>query len=221
MNAKEFGNFAAALRTYYSRENILPNQQAMELWFRQLQDIPYDAAEAILSKWVATNKWSPSIADIRDGMAEIQRGGPAPDWGDGWNQAMTAIRKFGSYGEEEALASLPPLTRETVRRLGYKSLCWSENQVADRANFRQVYEILEKRKIETDKIPLPVQQKLAALTAGFAKPMDDTPALPDASGRRPLDADEQAAIRRMFPDRHAQDPEMLAAIRRMFGGDAP
>ena len=198
MNAKEFGNFAAALRTYYSRENILPNQQAMELWFRQLQDIPYEAAEAILSKWVATNKWPPSIADIRDGMAEIQRGGPAPDWGDGWNQAMTAIRKFGSYSEEEALASLPPLTRETVRRLGYKSLCWSENQVADRANFRQVYEILEKRKIETDKIPLPVQQKLAALTAGFAKPMEDSTALPASTGRRPLDADEQAAIRRMF-----------------------
>lgn len=44
---------------------------------------------------------------------------------------------------------------------------------------------------------------------------------PDKSGRRELDADEQAAIRRMFPDRHAQDPENLAAIRRMFGGDAP
>lgn len=198
MNAQEFGNFAAALRTYYSRENILPNKQAMELWFRQLQDIPYEAAEAILSKWVATNKWSPSIADIRDGMAEIQNGGAAEDWGEGWNKAMAAIRKYGSYNEAEALDSLPPLTRETVRRLGYKSLCWSENQIADRANFRQVYEILEKRKIETDKIPLPVQQKIAALTAGFAKPMEDSTALPVSTERRKLDADEQAAIRRMF-----------------------
>lgn len=42
---------------------------------------------------------------------------------------------------------------------------------------------------------------------------------PDKSGRRPLDADEQAAIRRMFPDRHAQDPEMLAAIRRSLAED--
>lgn len=42
---------------------------------------------------------------------------------------------------------------------------------------------------------------------------------PDASGRRELDADEQAAIRRMFPDRHAQDPEMLAAIRRSLAED--
>lgn len=194
MNAQEFANFAAALRTYYSRENILPNKQAMELWFRQLQDIPYDAAEAILSKWVATNKWSPSIADIRDGMAEIQNGGAAEDWGEGWNKAMAAIRKYGSYNEAEALDSLPPLTRETVRRLGYKSLCWSENQIADRANFRQVYEILEKRQVEDRKIPLPVREKIAGLMAGFAKPMEaETQTLP-----RPLDDDERAAIRRMM-----------------------
>lgn len=194
MNAQEFANFAAALRTYYSRENILPNKQAMELWFRQLQDIPYEAAEAILSKWVATNKWSPSIADIRDGMAEIQNGGAVEDWGEGWNKAMAAIRKYGSYNEAEALDSLPPLTRETVRRLGYKSLCWSENQIADRANFRQVYEILEKRQVEDRKIPLPVREKIAGLMAGFAKPLEvETQALP-----RSLDDDERAAIRRMM-----------------------
>lgn len=185
MTKREFGLFAAAIRTYYPRENILPNEQAHDLWFRQLQDIPFPVAEAILAKWVATNKWSPSIADIRDGVAEIQNGGPAPDWGEAWDQAMTAIRRFGSYDEDGALASLPPLTRETVRRLGYKSLCWSENQVADRANFRQVYEILSKRKVETDKIPLPVRETLKALTASFAKPVDNDTRKAISSGREP------------------------------------
>lgn len=186
MTRQEFWQFAAAIRTYYSRENILPNEQAMELWFRQLQDIPFPVAEAILAKWVATNKWSPSIADIRDGVAEIQNGGPAPDWGEAWDQAMNAIRRFGSYDEDGALASLPPLTRETVRRLGYKSLCWSENQVADRANFRQVYEILSKRKVETDKIPLPVRETLKALTESFAKPVDNNTQKAISSGKEPL-----------------------------------
>lgn len=185
MTKREFGLFAAAIRTYYPRENILPNEQAHDLWFRQLQDIPFPVAEAILAKWVATNKWSPSIADIRDGVAEIQNGGPAPDWGEAWDQAMNAIRRFGSYDEDGALASLPPLTRETVRRLGYKSLCWSENQVADRANFRQVYEILSKRKVETDKIPLPVRETLKALTASFAKPVDNDTRKAISSGREP------------------------------------
>ena len=183
MTKREFGLFAAAIRTYYPRENILPNEQAHDLWFRQLQDIPYTAAVAILDRWVATNKWSPSIADIRDSMAEIQNGGPADDWGEAWDQAMTAIRRFGSYDEDGALASLPPLTRETVRRIGYKSLCWSENQVADRANFRQVYEILSKRKVETDKIPLPVRETLKALTASFAKPVDNNTKKAISSGR--------------------------------------
>ena len=185
MTKREFGLFAAAIRTYYPRENILPNEQAHDLWFRQLQDVPYPVAEAVLAKWVATNKWSPSIADIRDSMAEIQNGGPAGDWGAAWAQAMTAIRRFGSYDEEGALASLPPLTRETVRRLGYKSLCWSENQVADRANFRQVYEILSKRKVETDKIPLPVRETLKALTESFAKPVDNNTQKAISSGREP------------------------------------
>ena len=185
MTRQEFWQFAAAIRTYYSRENLLPNEQAMELWFRQLQDIPFPVAEAILAKWVATNKWSPSIADIRDSMAEIQNGGPADDWGEAWDQAMTAIRRFGSYDEDGALASLPPLTRETVRRLGYKSLCWSENQVADRANFRQVYEILSKRKVETDKIPLPVRETLKALAASFSKPVDKDTRKAISSGREP------------------------------------
>ena len=185
MTKREFGLFAAAIRTYYPRENILPNEQAHDLWFRQLQDIPFPVAEAILAKWVATNKWSPSIADIRDSMAEIQNGGPADDWGDAWDQAMTAIRRFGSYDEDGALASLPPLTRETVRRIGYKSLCWSENQVADRANFRQVYEILSKRKVETDKIPLPVRETLKALTERFAKQIDNNTKKAISSGREP------------------------------------
>lgn len=191
MTKREFGLFAAAIRTYYPRENILPNEQAHDLWFRQLQDVPYPVAEAVLAKWVATNKWSPSIADIRDGVAEIQNGGPAPDWGEAWDQAMNAIRRFGSYDEDGALASLPPLTRETVRRLGYKSLCWSENQVADRANFRQVYEILSKRKVETDKIPLPVRETLKALTASFAKPVDNDTRKAISSGREPPATDQR------------------------------
>lgn len=168
MDKREFGLFVSALRTYYSKENLLPNQQAVELWYRQLQDVPYPVACAVLDKWVATNKWSPSIADIREAVAEIQSGGAAPDWGEGWKQALNAIRRFGMYNETEAMESLPPLTRETVQRLGYRELCLSENQMADRANFRQIYETITKRQMESKRVPLPVRESIASLTAGFA-----------------------------------------------------
>ena len=152
MDKKEFAQFTMALKTYYPRENLLPNNQAMELWFRQLQDIPYNVAELSLNKWVATNKWSPSVAEIRQTASEVCNGEP-DDWSTGWDQVMRAIRCFGSYRELEALDSMDELTRTCVKRLGFRNICTSENQAADRANFRMMYESLVERKKKENQLP--------------------------------------------------------------------
>lgn len=151
MDQKEFALFVMALKTYYPRENLLPNTQAMELWYKQLKDIPYKVAELALNKWVATNKWAPSIADIREMAAGITNGEPE-DWGNGWDQVLRAIRCFGFYREPEALASMDELTRKCVRRLGFRNICMSENIVADRANFRMIYETEAKRQKQDNQL---------------------------------------------------------------------
>lgn len=141
MNRTEFGKFAMALKTYYPRENLLPNSQAMELWYAQLKDIPYDAAEAGLNKWVSTEKWPPTIADIRSMYVSVMSG-DYPTAGEEWENVMKAIRTYGSYKPAEALASLNKITAQTVNQIGgFKALCFSENIVADRANFYKVYDI--------------------------------------------------------------------------------
>ena len=151
MDQKEFAQFVMALRTYYPRENLLPNKQAMELWYRQLQDIPYQVAELALNKWVATNKWSPSIADIREMASTVYHGEPT-NWSDGWEQVLRAIRCFGSYRETEALDSMDELTRTCVRRIGFRNICMSENISADRANFRMIYEQLVHRQKQDNQL---------------------------------------------------------------------
>lgn len=145
MTKKEFAMLAAAIRTYYPKEQILPNEQALGLWYAELQDIPYNIATTALRKWVSTNKWSPTIADIRETASEIANG-ETQDWGEAWEKVMKAISKYGWYNQEAALASFDDLTRETVRRIGFRSLCDSDNLTADRANFRMVYETLANRR---------------------------------------------------------------------------
>lgn len=71
MSKQEFAILASAIRTYYPKEKILPNQQAMQLWFTHLQDIPYKVAEIALEKWVINNKWSPTIADLREYVKKV------------------------------------------------------------------------------------------------------------------------------------------------------
>lgn len=134
MNKKEFSLIALALRAYFPRENnLLPNEQSLELWYYQLQDLDYKVAEAAINKWAATNKWSPSISEIRETAASITLG-ELPEWG-------------------EALKSLSPLTRKAVERLGYMQLCASENIAADRANFRMIYEQLAAREKKQAQLP--------------------------------------------------------------------
>lgn len=157
MTRAEFINFTAAIKTYFPRESLFPNPQSVELWFRQLEDIPANVLELALSAWVSTNKWSPSIADLREKAIEITNQN-ADDWGDGWEQVQKAIRFYGRYREAEALATMDEITRQTVSRMGFIALCNSENVIADRANFRQIYQTIAERRKKESLIPANVMK---------------------------------------------------------------
>lgn len=152
MEKEEFSKLAMAIKTYYPKETILPNSEAMCLWYEALQDIPYEVASLSLRRWVSTNRWSPTIADIREMAAEV-KAGPKKDWSEGWEQVIKSISKYGSYRQEEAIESLDEITRECVKRIGYYNICTSENIAADRANFRKIYEQLSERKHTEAQIP--------------------------------------------------------------------
>lgn len=176
MDKKEFGLFASALKTYYPKEDkLLPNKQALELWYAALQDIPYRVAEAALLKWISTQKWSPSIAEIREMSSSIQNG-DIPEWGEGWEKTRRAVRKFGLYNEKKALESLDPLTRKVVERLGFRELCLSdENDTTFRANFRMIYENLANREKVDQQLALPLREAIAQIQL---KGIDGQPLLP-------------------------------------------
>jgi len=110
---------------------------------------------------MTTKNFPPTIADLRqicfNTVVDIK------DYGAAWESVMKAIRFYGSYRETEALESLDELTRECVKRLGFKEICLSENVVADRANFRQIYENLEKRKRVDNQVPIAIKDEQAKL----------------------------------------------------------
>ena len=167
MNKKEFATLVAALRTYYPRETILPNQQAMDLWYMELKDIPGEVAMMALREHVSMSKWSPAISDLRELSAKIQ-GGEAPDWGEAWQKTQNAIRRMGMYREQEALESLDEITRATVERLGFQNLCLSENVVADRARFKDIFEQLTERKKRDSRLPEALRIAIKNAQAGKA-----------------------------------------------------
>ena len=164
MTKQEFSKWVMALKTYYPREQLLPNTAAIELWYQELSDIPMNVAEMALRKWVATSKWSPTIAEIREMCVDVKRG-DAPDWSDGWAQVQLAIRRFGQYNPKDAMAMLDPITRDTVKRLGFYNLCVSENPISDRKQFKDTFEIMAKREQMRLQLPIELQGDIKSIQA--------------------------------------------------------
>lgn len=114
MTAKEFGFLADAIKTYFPRDNVLPTEKAMQLWYSELKDIPYQLAHLALQKYVCTNKFAPTIADIREQVAELNNQNEEElNETAAWSIAWKAICNSGYHAEEE-FAKLPPVIQRTV-----------------------------------------------------------------------------------------------------------
>lgn len=152
MTFQEFNILVKGMKSAYTTPNFLPDADSIKIWYQLLQDIDYQIANVAIQKYILTNKFPPTIADIREGAAAAVIG-EKKLWSDGWEEVLTAIRRYGSYRETEALDSMSETTRQAVNRLGYKNLCMSENISVERANFRMIYEQLEDRKYKESQIP--------------------------------------------------------------------
>ncbi len=152
MTFDEFKILAKGLKSVYTSPNFLPDADSVKIWFSLLSDLDYNIANIAIQKYMLTEKFAPTIADIRE-MATNVKTGDKPLWSDGWEEVLMAIRKYGSYRENEALESMSELTRMAVQRLGFRNICMSENIMTDRANFRMIFEQLAERNHTQMQIP--------------------------------------------------------------------
>jgi hypothetical protein len=166
MTIDEFRILTKAMKAVYTSPTFLPDAYAVKLWYQMLKDIPYEQATAAIHEYMLTNKFPPTIADIRE-MATVSE---VQDWGTGWQKTLSVIRKYGWCRQKEALEELDELTRQTVQRLGYMELCTSDNLMADRGNFRMIYEELSAKEKTREKLPEKLRKELSNESRGITGP---------------------------------------------------
>lgn len=165
MTDREFETIALALKASYPNSNVLPDKYAMRTWFEALADLDARVASNAVWEHISTSVFPPSIAEIRQKCSE--RLSPMiTDWGEAWEEVLMAIRKYGSYREDEAVNSLSKLTAIAVRRMGFRNLCMSENTVADRAHFQRIYEGMVKEEKRQVQLPNFVREKKDEMIKG-------------------------------------------------------
>lgn len=158
MTVREFGIFADAIKTYFPRDNVLPTEKAMRLWYEELKDIPYQLAHLALQKYVCTNKFAPTIADIREQVAELNNQNEEElNETAAWSLVLKAIRRSTYYSEEE-FAKLPATVQRAVA--SPKQLWeWATLEDVDgktltviQSNFQRTFRMEQQRERERNKL---------------------------------------------------------------------
>ena len=121
-----------------------------DIWAQLLADIPVEVLRASALQHISESKWFPAVSDLRDASARIlypRRQTAIEAWGE-------VRRAFGSVGYYGAPQFSDDVTATVVAELGWRALCTSECQEADRARFLQGYDEHVKR-AKSDAIALP------------------------------------------------------------------
>lgn len=172
MEREQFKILCKGMKAVYTQESFLPDADAFNIWFALLGDLEYPVLNAAIQKYMLTNKFPPTIADLRE-IATTIAAGELQEWGEGWEKVLNAIRYFGYYRETEALATMDEITQTCVKRLGWRNLCMSDNNNMDRANFRMIYEQLAERTKKENALPVSLSNTIKQLNANTVKQLED------------------------------------------------
>ena len=114
MTREQFAVLAKAMKAVYAQATFLPDQNAFNVWYEMLKDLPYELAQLSIQKHMMTEKFPPTIADIRAGVRNI-KARPEEDMSEleAWSLVYKAICRSAYYSEEE-FEKLPEACRIAV-----------------------------------------------------------------------------------------------------------
>lgn len=114
MEREEFKILVKAMKAVYAQPTFIPDKDAFDVWYGLLQDLPYEQANLAIQKYMTSERFPPTIADIRTKATEIIA--PAEESMSelqAWALVQKAIRNSAYHAEEE-FAKLPEACQRAV-----------------------------------------------------------------------------------------------------------
>lgn len=162
MTKKETMEVIMTILSAYPNSKQMSDRQVecmIDTWAAVFEgDSETDVRNAV-GKLICTNKWMPSISEVRETMVKMNR----PDIvepGRAWEAVSDLIHSFSEFADKNLDEMLPPLIARAVRVIGWSSLCrmsgGSSKGFAEdtaRKTFISVYEPIFYRERELACIP--------------------------------------------------------------------
>lgn len=193
MTRADAAKLVAIVVTAYPNYDKFRDPKAVEatvnLWAIMFESDPGGIVGLAVKKHIATNKWPPSVAEIRELMLEAQRPDLIPP-DQAWAAVSDLMYQVGQYNHGDIHQQLPPLIARAVETIGWGNL-WEMHRAyaiggkpgMDRVAFMQQYTPMYEREKSSAMTPKAIGEGIGTALA----------ALPDTSQK--LIADREAGRR--------------------------
>lgn len=161
MTKGETAKLLAVLAAAFPRFEV--DDIKVQVWHEMLGDLDYSLASLAIKKLILESTFPPSIAEVRKAAVEIQ----TPEQTNGtqaWGEVIKAIRNFGHYREEEALASMSPRTAYVVKCMGWREICMAEELGVIRGHFLKMYQQVAEREQKERLLPPAMRREIKQIT---------------------------------------------------------
>lgn len=116
------------------------------LYCRLLADIPDDVLQAACLQVIASARFFPAIAELREAaLAMTPEVDGLPTAGEAWGEVLREIKRTGTDQWQGPPRFSHPLVDTAMRAMGWRNICLSEDGMADRAHFMRIYDALRQR----------------------------------------------------------------------------
>lgn len=197
---EDFRTIVRGLQAAFPRDNFIPNEYTFNLWYTALQDIPYPSLNKASTSYIMSNRFPPTIADIRQ-LAYDLSAQPDELPSAAWNQLLRALREAYAPDSEEVWNQLPDITKKIVG--GYATFrAWGNTELSalesvQRPMFVKRFEEYSQR-----------ERQAAAIPQALRKP---EPALPQQPARTAIEDKESTGESVQAPK------EMLERLYQKLG----
>jgi len=181
MEREQFKILVKAMKATYTSENFIPDADAFAVWYEMLKDLSYEHASLAIRKYMLTEKFPPTIADIRTKAREIAG---EPDNGMSELEAWALVKKAicnSNYHSEEEFASLPKTCQIAVGNPAnlreWAAMDTESVETVEQSHFIRNYRAAVQREKDSQKMPESVRTMIETLRekllAGESNTLED------------------------------------------------
>lgn len=153
MTREEFSIIVKGLKAVYTQQTFIPDKDAFNVWYELLKDIDYANCNMAVQRYIISERFPPTIADIRDYVFKNDKSNNGLNESYAWSLVRKAISD-SSYHSEERFNELPETIQKAVGSANQLRIWATDGDFNDgvvQSNFlrsyRQVIETNQKMEI--------------------------------------------------------------------------